>query len=134
MSRPAWQKGSVCMSEDTGEEFLTKDQARLTRIASIANILAWIVLFIEILNVGATFLSAQQSYNLITQYSGQNIDFITALKNDPWQYAGLAVKELSVLFSGIVFWLVLKGISLGLNMIVEIDLDVQENIAEARNE
>jgi len=114
------------MSEDTGEEFLTKDQARLTRIASIANILAWIVLVVQILSVAFTFIKTISYYSISVQEYGSNPDFFNMLMNNPLEYARFVIDLVNGLLHGAMYWLVLKGVSAGLYMIAETNLNHAE--------
>lgn len=122
------------MIDNTVDNFFSKKHDRLLNIASIANILAWIALGIQILFAGARFIEIQNSYSMQAAFYGQNPDFMAVLREDLIYLTGLVVDLLSILIRGMVYWLVLKGISLGLSMIVETDLNYRQKLEEGNNE
>jgi hypothetical protein len=106
------------MSEINDEFFTTKHE-RLEKISQAANVFAWIILVVYVL------LALLQFFKFFIQlgnqfslggYQEHLISIFNSLK-DPIGYFLQAVG----------YWLVLKGISLGLNMIIETDLNYREN-------
>ena len=116
------------MIESTANDFFTEKHARLTRIAFIANIFAWIVFIFHILWVGASFIQTQTSYTIqnMNVNLGQNSDFMEMLMQNPLYTASLIVSLIGIFLRGVIYGLTLKGISLGLNMIVETNLNYLE--------
>jgi len=122
------------MTDSTVDDFFTKKHTRLANIASVANIIAWIALAVQVLYVGARFFQVQSSYEMQASFIGQSPDFMEMLSQKPIYTASLIVDLAGIFVRGIVFWLVLKGISLGLFMIVETDLNYREKLEEENNE
>jgi hypothetical protein len=124
------------MTGSTADNFFTAKHARLTRIASIANLFAWIVFIIHILWVGGSFIQTQNTYTIqnMNLNLGQNPDFMEMLRQNPLYTASLIVNLTGIFLRGVVYGLTLKGISLGLNMIVETDLNYKENFQGGSNE
>ena len=89
---------------------LNSQHRTLRHIAQAANLLAWIALVIFILSAG------ERLFDL--QLVGNNILFITRI----------LFNTLSTLLKGVIYWLVLKGIACGLNMIVETDLNYRGRV------
>jgi hypothetical protein len=118
------------MTNNTTDDFFTPDHERLARIADLAKVFAWIVLIIWVLLVGAKFVELQNSYTAQTIMRGESPDFWGLLGRDPSYAASIFVDLISILMQGVIYSLVLKGISLGLNMIIEIDLDKKEKAYE----
>lgn len=125
------------MTDSTAEDFFTAKHALLIRIASIANLFAWVVFIFHILWVGASFIQTRDMYNIqnMNINLGRNPypDFMEMLQGHPLYTASLIVSLAGIFLRGVVYGLVLKGISLGLNMIVETNLNYQE-ISRGNNE
>jgi len=122
------------MTDNTADEFFTADHDRLARIANIANVVAWIAFVVYIILVGAKFVEVQNSFTFQRGVLGQEPNFWGMLSQKPLYAASLFINMLSIFLQGVVYWLVLKGISLGLNMIIEIDLDNKEKPQGDSNE
>ena len=124
------------MADNTVDEFFTKKHARLANIASVANTFAWIALVAQILYMGARFIQVQNSYMIQTMATdfGQNPNFMQMLSEKPLYTFSLIIDLASIFLRGVVYWLTLKGISLGLNMIVETDLNYKDKFQEGSNE
>jgi hypothetical protein len=121
------------MIDNTADEFFTADHNRLTSIANIANGVAWIALIVNIILVGARFVEVQNTLRFQNISLGLEPDFWGTLSQKPLYAFSFLVDLTSILLRGIVYWLALKGISLGLNMIVEIDLNNKEKSQEGGN-
>ncbi|MBN2118468.1 MAG: hypothetical protein JW730_17980, partial [Anaerolineales bacterium] len=100
------------------EEFFSPGHQRLLNIATWARYLAWAVLVVFIISGISRYFQAQLNQMLYGSISGNYADFIFLLKTNPLFAASLFMQMLSIFVKGIVYFLVLKGISLGLNMIV----------------
>lgn len=122
------------MTDNTADEFFTADHDRLAQIANIANVVAWIVFVVNIILVGARFVEVQNSFTFQSGMLGQEPDFWGMLSQKPLYAASLFVDMLSIFLRGAVYGLTLKGISLGLNMIIEIDLGNKEKSQGDSNE
>ncbi len=108
------------MTEDNADhEFYTDNHHRLIRIATIANICVWIVLIISILLTASQILTVFGFYIAVS--TGPS--FLDMLKHDPSTTVRLLLEAMRTLVQGVVFALVAKAISLGLEMIVETDLN-----------
>lgn len=124
------------MTDSTVDEFFTKKHGRLANIASVANTFAWIALVGQVLYMGARFIQFQNSYMIQTMATdfGQNPSFMQMLSEKPLYTFSLIVDLASIFLRGVVYWLTLKGISLGLNMIVETDLNYKDKFQGGSNE
>ena len=123
------------MTDSTGEEFFTKKHARLTNIASVANAFAWIALVSQILYMGARFVQLQNTYMLQTRMTGfGQPDFMQMLSQNHLYTFSLIVDLGIILLRGVIYWLTLKGISLGLYMIVETNLNYKDKLEGVNNE
>jgi len=119
------------MTDSTGQEYFTSKHGKLDNIASAANTFAWIALGSQILYMAARFIQLQTSYTM--QALGQ-LSFMGMLSQNAAYTFSLIVDLASILIRGIVYCLVLKGISAGLYMIVETDLNYRDEPEEANNE
>lgn len=123
------------MTDSAMEEYFTSKHAKLDSIASAANTFAWIALGSQILYMGARFIQIQNSYMMQAISTGSvQPDFMEMLSQNAVYTFSLIVDMASIFIRGIVYWLVLKGISSGLYMIVETDLNYRDESEEASNE
>ncbi len=120
------------MVEDTPESLPTEKQKQLFRIASIANIFVWIVLAVYTLSIFVRLFNTQNSYMMTNMNT--SVDFWRMLAQTPLRAASLFIDMLRDFLQGVVLALVLRGISLGLNMIAEIDWNRKEELQGAGNE
>lgn len=97
------------------DEIFTPKHKRLERIAKTANIFAWLVLFFYV------FRMASEIYVVYTAAIGYKLQ----IENNVLWVINALLDIIYILFIGIVYWLVLKGVSFGLNMLLEIDLNYQ---------
>lgn len=122
------------MSKNTADNIFTKKHAQLTRIALIANLFAWIVFIVHIFLVGARYVEVQNSYNWKFLGAGEIPDFVGMLKGN-WLYtASFVIDLLGIFLNGVVYGLTLKGISAGLFMIVETNLNRKEPVETVTDE
>lgn len=111
---------------DTTEDFFSRNHLRLLNIASWAKSLAWVALALYALWTGiqvVQLLTAQDNGSFVGPTS---LSLSTMLKVDPLGLLGRLASISSIALKGIIYFLVLKGISLGLNMIVETDINHRE--------
>ncbi len=101
------------------EEFFSANHNRLLTIATWAKYLAWVVLIVYIL--WAVLLIAQDFSNHVNQLQS-DIGLLEKFR--------VELNLATTLLRGVVYYLVLKGISLGLNMIVETDINYREQKQE----
>jgi len=91
---------------------------RLERIATIANIFSWLILVFSILQAVSQYLSFTSQPNYVS--------IVELLKLFPEEIMDHFLGIFNTVMTGIVFWLILKGVSLGLYMIGETDLNYRE--------
>lgn len=116
------------------DNFLTSKHKNLLTIAMVANLFAWIIFAVQILLIGARFIEVQNAFMISNIDFYQRPDFWTMLTVYPIYKAGFFVDLASIFFRGVVFWLGLKGIALGLYMIVETDLNYREKYPRVNHE
>jgi hypothetical protein len=116
------------------EEFFTKRHNTLINIAAIANVLAYVILGITILAViGDTFYFGNLCNADI--YSCVNHNWVLALFGSSGQEVFHWFTQLFwTLGQGVIFSVILWGISQGLKMIVETDLNYREAAQEEKND
>jgi len=111
---------------DEQEDFFSKNHGRLFDFAIWSKNIGWIVLVVYV------FSALIQTIQIILLKDGESStgqisqSFLTMLAGDPFHAFRLLVNIAVVLLKGIVYYLVLKGVSLGLNMIVETDINYRE--------
>jgi hypothetical protein len=115
-------------------DFFTKKHAKLTNVAFIANLFAWIVFVFHIFLVLAKYLETQNLYTYQNTVLGQNPDFIGMLKENLIYSTSFVFNLLEIFLYGIIYSLILKGISLGLYMIVETNLNRIGLLKEVRKQ
>ncbi len=93
----------------------------LTLIASLANIFSWVTLVAFLGDVIAQFINIRDT---LTQ---QGLGFDATLFSQPSALSFLISNLSTPLFTGIALFLVLQGVSIGLNALYEIDLNAREN-------
>ena len=114
------------MTVSTANHQFTAKHARLIQVAKITNYLAGFVVLFHVFLVASSITNAEQAYMFQNQGYGQPADFYQMLGND-LVYAITFITDLvSIFLRGAVYGLLLKGISLGLKMLVEIDINIKE--------
>ena len=111
---------------DEQDDFFTPQHERLLNIATWAKNLAWVALVVAFILPFARYIEVQNLYNYQQSVFGQNIGFADAIKNDPMYGFSVFTDTLDKFLSGFIYFLVLRGIALGLNMIVETDINYRE--------
>lgn len=94
-------------------EFLTSHHRQLKRVATVASIFAWVALGFYTFQALSTLLWAYYQPRLQPWQTPQGEPVV--------RFLNLAISVIGRLLSGIVDWLLLKGVALGLNMLVETD-------------
>jgi|RhiMetdeSRZDD1v2_1073273.scaffolds.fasta_scaffold695127_2 hypothetical protein len=116
---------------DEQENFFSQNHNPLLNIAWWAKNIAWIVLVINILLAGARIIQFQNTENYrIIMSNGVPQQLMEILTEDPLKAFQLGINVAAIILRGVVYYLVLKGISLGLNMIVETDINYREKSIE----
>lgn len=113
------------MSEQ--EDLFTNDQNRLMSIAGWANNLAWVMLVFYLLLAALTIFLDQVNYQrmqIMTSGFESSLDYWEMMRANPLHYLlGIGSSILSRVLTGFVYYIVLKGISLGLYMVIETDMN-----------
>jgi hypothetical protein len=104
------------------EEFFSPNQNRLLSLATWAHYVAWLVLVVYILNA----LLQPFRYQFFQDNAAPQWNLWRFLMNNPMEAFDLVLNMATTILRGVVSFLVLKGISLGLNMIVETDINYRE--------
>lgn len=116
------------------KDLFTDKHEGLIRIAKIANVLAILVFVVNTISIFAWFFDIQLQYINQCTFNGQPPDFWRMLGRNPLYVSSLAVTAIKIFIEGVVYWLVLKGIALGLNMIVETNLNYKKAFQGETNE
>jgi hypothetical protein len=115
---------------DEQGDFFTPQQERLYNIATWARYLAWGSLFYYIIRAILVIVQYQvdlQRWQLIAVSPPSVVNLGDLFTFDPIYYSiDMASEMASAILSGAIFYVVLKGIYLGLNMIVETDVNYRE--------
>lgn len=107
------------------DEFFSRKHKQLLDMATWAIWLAWVAIVIHILMSVGHYAQEQVWYAYFGRFSGPS-GFLDLLKDQPAIGFGIFIEIIGILLRGILYFLVLKGISLGLNMIVETDINYRE--------
>jgi hypothetical protein len=103
--------------------------AKLWRFSYMADLFASLAIIVSIfLALGEIYKDNQWAH---TQFQS---NLIQALSLHPIYIFDVSLQLAKVLLQGAVFYLVLKGIALGLNMIVETDINYREKTTEEASE
>jgi hypothetical protein len=113
------------------ENYISQNHSQLLNITIWARYLAWVILVVHFF--WAFGIYSQQSnylyyFNLGNQIQYQS--FIDLLKEFPSYAFSIFIEIVAVVLRGFVYFLVLKGISLGLNMILETDINYRDQEEE----
>jgi hypothetical protein len=113
---------------DEQEDFLSPKHSQLLNIAIWAKYLAWIALIAYIIRaVLAPFFSQAFYEQTPGVFFGSSNFWAIVLKNPLYYLVNIGADAMIVLLKGSIFYMVLKGISLGLYMIVETDINYRDN-------
>ncbi|MBL8099882.1 MAG: hypothetical protein JNK81_11915 [Anaerolineales bacterium] len=117
------------MNELEREYVLTENQDRLLSIAGWAKKLAWVALLLYIalaILVIPRDIAFYQKFNSINLTAGF-LDYYEQIFFHPFQFiTNIGSNILNYLLSGTIYYVVLKGVSLGLYMIVETDINYRD--------
>jgi len=108
------------------DEFFSSNHTRLLNIAWTADNLNKLVLIVFIFLVG---LQGFQTLSTVNYNSNFILNIRSYIFNNPRDAFVLGVNISATILRGAVYFLVLKGISLGLNMVVETDINYREKKA-----
>jgi len=110
------------------KEFLLPKHKQLISIAIWAKHLSWVVLVVYIALAGLTIIQKQANYQQLQSFglSQSTQNYWDMVKQKPVYLIDIGSAMTGVFVRGIVFYLALKGISLGLTMIVETDINYRE--------
>jgi hypothetical protein len=116
-------EGTISLQED----FLSDKDKKLSNMAFLANVFAWIILVVFILWGIMVFIGEVNSiaYQQIV-FMEQSPGFAALLNESPGIAIKIILDALGKMLQGGVYALILKGVSLALNMLLEIDLNHKE--------
>lgn len=110
---------------DEQDDFLTSQYEQLLGIATWARYLAWVVLIAFLCWAIVIYLQ----WRAVFMAAGVILDplhLVDFFKQSPSIARRLIADMVGTFLKGIIYFLVLKAISLGLNMIVETDINYRE--------
>lgn len=109
------------------EEYFSPKHKQLLSIATWAKYLALVVLILAIINAGLIIPQKQYYFQQTQAFLATYQDYWDMVRQDPIYYLSDLVSDLvKVLLRGIVLYLILQAISLGIMMIVETDINYRE--------
>lgn len=115
---------------DEEENFFSDNHNRLLNIAYSAKIIAWTVFIVYIIYGLGTYYVEQTNQLYSLGLPNSYIFFTQMLTKNPVYALSLLAEIIGIFLRGTIYFLMLKAISLGLNMIVETDI----NYRDARKE
>lgn len=111
-------------------ESFSKDHNKLLNIAGWASNLAWLALVLYIISAALVIVEDQATYQRMSAVSSSyqsGLDYWETATMDPLFYTiDIGSDMIKRLLGGFIYYVVLKGISLGLYMIVETDMNYRE--------
>lgn len=121
------------MSSEESVETLTKRNHKLLNIAKACEVFAWIVLVLFLFSSYTTFTNITQfvetksindsTFTTIPSSIELNHRYFDRVKTEPLVFFKIAVDVLIVVLQGVLGFLTLYGISYGLKMIVETEVN-----------
>lgn len=109
------------------EDLFTKKQSQLMNIAGWANNLAWVALVIYLLLAGLTIFADHANHQRITQQVTSFSEYWEmAMWNPIYYFLDIGADIISRVLTGFIYYVVLKGIALGLYMVIETDMNYRE--------
>lgn len=128
------------MESDVSKEVFTKRNHKLLNIAKACEIVAWIVLVVFIFSSYTTYTNITQyvetksindsAFSMIPSSLELNNSYFDRVKTDPLVFFKIAVDVLIVVLRGVLGFLTLYGISYGLKMIVETEINYRLRAGE----
>lgn len=117
------------------EEIFSQKHKSLLNIATWAKYLASLALVVYIILALSIVFQKQAQFQQMQAMTGSfqgSLSYWESVKQDPFFYlVDIGLDMISVLLSGFFYFVVLKGISLGLNMIVETDINHRDKENQA---
>ena len=116
------------------EEIFSHKHKSLLNIATWAKYLASLALVLYIILALSIVFQKQAQFQQMQAMTGsfQGSLYWEAVKQDPLYYlVDIGLDMISVLLRGFIYFVILKGISLGLNMIVETDINYRDKENQA---
>ena len=110
------------------DKFLSPKHKQMLNLALVARFLALLAIAFYVMRSVVLIFNYQISaIGYIPLFDPQGLEkFISILKDNPYYLGDMILSILSLLLRGVVFYLVLHGLSLGLSMIVETDINYRE--------
>ena len=112
------------------EELFSPNQLQLWKIAWWANNLSGVVLIVFIISA---LLQTSQVLNSVNYNSNFILNIRSFIFSQPPDAFRVIMNMLYAILKGVMYYLILRGVSLGLNMIVETNFNYREK-SEAQNE
>ena len=106
-------------------DFFSKNQKQLLSIATWAKYLAWATLIVYVFLTGAKIIELQAGYDRyqILWETLESSGTVYTLEGN-WSFTAAVILDLiTVALKGFTYFIMLNGLSLGLNMIVETKLN-----------
>ncbi|MBA4384657.1 MAG: hypothetical protein C0410_07965 [Anaerolinea sp.] len=132
------------MESETTGEVLTKRNHKLLNIAKVCEVFAWIVLVVFIFNSYTSYTNIvryvetrsinDDAYNLTPKYLRLDNAYFDQVKTYPLVFFKIAVDVLIGVIQGVLWFLTMYGVSYGLKMIVETEINYRINVGENSNE
>jgi hypothetical protein len=108
-------------TEENDNEPIYYNPSRLSLVATASSWFSWFTLAVFVLN------TIIQGIWIRSQIAGQGLVF-SEMAVDPNFQSYLFSNLLLPFFTGIVFFLVLQGVSIGLNVVLEMDFNLREKM------
>ena len=109
------------------DDFFTPQHERLLNIAIWTKYLAWVVIVVYILLTLGVYFQEQNYFLYSRGNSNQTYrDFMDLLTHSPSYGFSVFIEMTGIFLRGFMYFFVLQGVSLGLNMIVETDINYRE--------
>jgi len=113
------------------EEFFSKRHNQLLKIAAWAKYLAWVALIGSAILSVSVISEKQGNYQQMLAISSSfqsGMDYWDVVRQNPlYHLFDIGKDMIRVFLGGLIYYVVLKGISLGLTMIVETDINYRDN-------
>ena len=114
-------ENTTAAQNEKDSEPIYYNPGRLSLVSTISSWVSWIVLAVFIIN---TIIQVRSLQN---QIGNQGLD-MSQLYTDPNFQSYLFSNLLLPFFTGVVFFLVLQGVSIGLNAVLEVDFNLREKL------
>lgn len=109
------------------DELFSPNQLQLWKLAWWSKNISIIVLVVYIFAVGFQVFQFMNTQNVNAAYFGQPAkDVMSMFTNDLVKTFKLGVDMAVLVLRGVVYYLVLQGVALGLSMVVETDINYRE--------